>query len=183
MQKEKIRITQEQGNLLLQTAGNFSLPEKLGDTPFNVADRVLAAQDVATLYRELKAHSPKLQKDRMLFFGPSDNWEEQEVEGGKAIKLKEPNREVEIRIDEDMRSGAYYCLLTMFHPASQQLRFAGTQSDVLWPLAKRLRLVKALQKELGVEKAQHKRLDLDPEEGEQNDHPAEVEAEPVAPQA
>lgn len=161
----EVKISAEEGQALLRVASSFGLPEKLGDgQPYNVADRALAAKDAQLLYRELKARSPLLAKERRLCFGPMSNWvREDRTEGADRWKMEDFSLSVEVKLSEDALSGAYWSLLLMLHPASPVALAAGSQEEVAWPLATKLRLVNALEKAIGLEKATHKRMDLDPD--------------------
>ena len=164
MSKEnKPRITLEQGQLLLRLSANFNLPDKLGEgDTFNVADQGIAAEEVRALYRELKARSPIYLKTRSkLVFGPADGWTKTAVENGEVYEVKDEKMKVELRLDPNSHMGAYWCCLVALHPASSIVSNVGTQEDVLWPLAETLRLTNMLKKGIGIDKAQHKRLELD----------------------
>lgn len=176
----KVSITAEEGQTLLRVAASFGLPEKLGDgTPYNVAERALAAKDVQFLYRELRARSPMMSKDRRMCFGPDSNWVKKGEEAGGRWEMANFSLPVEIRLSEDALSGAYWCALLMAHPGSPLMLNVGSQEEVLWPLAKKLRFVSDLEKAIGLDKAVHKRLDLDPEDEDKPKGPTLVEDEEV----
>jgi hypothetical protein len=176
---EKVRITCQQGNALLMASAGFILPEKLGETTYNVADRSLAEQDVGMLYRELKSRSPILQKDRKICFGPTENWKKPSGDPNVGREMKDVELEVNITLSEDARSGAFWCLIAMLHPGSQGRLPASSQVEVAWPLAERLRLKKMLRKDIGLETAVPRRLDLDDteEEAQKEVSVEQVEAE------
>lgn len=163
--ERKVALTSEEGQGLLRVSAGFSLPERLGaDGPaYNVADRALSARDAQTLYKELRSRSPLLVKDRRLCFGPGDNWRKEPSENGERWSMVDTLLEVAVALSEDASSGAYWCLLLMVHPASPIVLNAQSQADVAWPLAKKLRFVNALEKATGLDKAEHKRIDLDPD--------------------
>lgn len=165
----KVSITAEEGQALLRIAASFGLPEKLGDgQAYNVAERALAAKDAQLLYRELRARSPILQKERRICFGPDSNWmqEKSDDNGADRWKMASFSLPVELKLSEDALSGAYWSLLLMLHPSSPAALNAGSQEEVAWPLARKLRIFSALEKAIGLDKAEHKRLDLDPDEDE-----------------
>lgn len=157
-----------QGQRFLERAAVFALPEKLDDkTTFTPMDRALAAGDVRELYRELISRSPRYAADRILLFGPADGWEKKPVREGEAWAMLDQNAEVEIALGEDALSGLYHLLLVAAHPISESAMNVQDQEEVLWPVAQKARLVKALRKALGIEGIAHKRLDLDEEAKEQ----------------
>jgi hypothetical protein len=67
----------------------------------------------------------------------------------------------------------------MLHPGSQGRLPASSQVEVAWPLAERLRLKKMLRKDIGLETAVPRRLDLDDteEEAQKEVSVEQVEAE------
>lgn len=174
MKDVKVPITAEQGNVLFNQAATFALPEKLGETPYSIADRRMAGDDAGDLCAELKSRSPRYIKDRQILFGPSDNWteKEEEVPGTsppqktKYMTLVDPKLKVEIRVTDNARHGAFWCLLLMLHPDTQGRIRAGNQEEVVWPLADAFRLRGMLQKELGIENKARRELRLDAVPGE-----------------
>ena len=181
MSKEaKFKITQEQGHYLFQAAVAFILPAKLGDSDHQAVDRSLASEDVGKLLRELKSRSPKYQSDperKRILFGPGDNWKRQDGPTGEGWKMLDLSREVEIKLSEDAHVGAKWCLLLALHPDSKNCEQTGYQEEVIWPMAERLRLTRTLRKALGLDKAEHKRLELDPLPGEEKEEKEEKEEE------
>lgn len=161
MPKEmKLKITQREGQQLLEIANDFVLPEKIGETVYSIAERALAQTCVSVhLYRELKSRSPFVQFEAKSIFGPKDNWEI----GNPGWTLKEPDRMIEIRLSEDAREGMYWCLFSALHPASRYCRAAGIQAETIWPLAERVRITSQLRKDLGIDTAPHRKIELDPE--------------------
>ncbi len=169
MSRDKnFKITQYEGQRLLEIAANFILPEKLGDLQFNIADRSQAALCVNVhLYRELKSRSPALVSTKgELKFGPTENFEErveQHPITGRAslvCVLKRKDAPILVRLSEDAFEGAYYCLLVGLHPASQCLQPSNVQSEALWPCAEKLGIVPQLHADLGITEASRKRKKL-----------------------
>ena len=168
--RRKVRVTCQQGNALLMSAASFTLPEKLGETQYSVADRGLAEQDVGMLYRELKSHSPMLIKEKRYCFGPIGNWKLAKKDDGVrdgTMEMIDIGLEVELSFSDDALSGAFWCLVSMLHPGSNLRLAASSQMEIAWPLAELLRLKKMVRKEIGLETAGPRRLDLDEEEAEE----------------
>lgn len=163
----KVKISVEEGQNLLKYAAGFGLPPKLGENTYNSAEQALAAQAAQNLYRELKSRSPMLVSDRRVCFGPAENWKKDPVAKVDNWICINPHQLVEIKLSEDAHSGAFWCLTMALHPGSPVVLAAGSQEETGWPLAKKLRLVKMLEKEIGLSTAKHRRLVLDDEpEGE-----------------
>lgn len=159
----KAKISLLQGHLLLETAYTFTMPESLDKTSYSTVERAVAMQCVAKLFRELKAHSPKLQgPEKLSIFGPSEFWKK---ETNGSWTMKDPDVNIEIRLDDDAIEGAYYCLLVLLHPSSPRKApvGAGVMDDILWPLAKTLRLYSMLERDLGLQSAIRRKIDLDVE--------------------
>ncbi len=163
--KKKVRITQDQGNLLFVLSTNPILPEKLGEgeggRTYNVAERGLASSYMVALYDRLKGLSGYHQTKKLVLFGPADNWTPPEGENTSKCRLKDPDRDVQIRIDREIRQGAFWCLLLALHPASGRVLPICNQADTAWPLADRLGLRSELEKEIGIDKAKDRSLELD----------------------
>lgn len=173
----KVKITTEEGNFLLSLSHTFSLPEKLTDElKFDVAEQGLADRDVGYLYEELRSYSPRMRKERLVHFGPSENWFEELQEGKKVWELRNPDLKVQVRLTPDMEMGVYWCLLLALHPRSKRRCPAGLQAQVIWPLAAKMRLTEELRTALGIAKKQHRRLDLDPIDGEKEEEPEVTES-------
>lgn len=159
----KVKLTCEEGQALLRVASNFSLPEKLGEASYNVAERGIADIEARALYRMLKAYSPMLQRpERWLLFGPQDNYREIKGDNGAAgWRMMDTSKVVEVRLDEEAESGAMWCLILAVHPASPMCQPVGMQEDIFWPVAEKLKKVNALKKEIGLDKAKPRRWESD----------------------
>ncbi len=191
MAKERtILISQDQGQLLLRLAETFALPKKLGETDYVLVERGVASLAAQQLYLELRSRSPYLLqiKDRMVLFGPKENWEafrlpiplvgggEKEIDSNR---LKDPEKEIEIRLNKDAEDGAFWCLLMAIHPESPVVSPVSQQVGVVWPLIERLRLKGALLQVIGLSDAPRRRIDLDPEpeNGKEQEVPTPVESQ------
>lgn len=148
----KVVVTVEEGNVLLQTASRFTLPEKLGDKSFTPAERAAATTFVSRLYAILKAHSPILiGKDRLPAFGPESCWTERRDQNGrKQYDLVSPDEEVELEFGLDEIEGAIWCLIALLHPQSAACRSASDQYDIVWPIAKKIGREGILREEVGL---------------------------------
>lgn len=178
----RVKVTVDEGQALLKYASGFGLPPKLGENSYNGADQALAAQATQQLYLELKSRSPLLSSDRRLCFGPGANWKkEASSRPGDNWTCINPEDLVEIKLSEDALSGAFWCLVTALHPSSPMVFSVGSQVEIGWPLAKKLRLKQVLEKEIGLATAKHRKLNLDPEEGSEEsieeELPEEVDEE------
>lgn len=151
---KNLSLTIEEGQALFQISSTFSLPEKLGESTYSIADRSISGDEVRLLYRELRARSPLSQKaERWQMFGPEDAWEEVTNEGGKIGYKMKPRRKdeiVSIRVTDDILSGITWCLLVSIHPASQVLKNLTTQEEILWPLADKIKRTKILRESIGL---------------------------------
>jgi len=168
MAKEmKVKITQEQGQVLLMTSGSLKLPERFEgeERSYSIPDRANANDEMLTLFRELKSRSPLCVTERRLCFGPRDNW----AIGPKddEATLTEPTKEVEIRLDDNARNGAYWCLLARLHPGNKEMGGASEQDEILWPLAKKLAMMKELKKDLRLEESKRRKIAFDDAEGKE----------------
>lgn len=154
----------EEGQLLLRMSAHFALPEKLGEGKAHTPnERSLASQDVQKLYVALKNLSPLLQNERRLCFGPEGAWDQTGPDNWKMKQSHEFSCTVPFEIEnEDVRSGIYWVLLLSLHPSSPVMLSASQQVEVGWPLARKFRLRGKLEKDIGLEGTEHKRLDLDP---------------------
>lgn len=169
MANPPIDLKLEEGQLLLRTASHFALPEKLGEgKAYTPSERSLASKDVQKLYLALKRRSPLLERDRRLCFGPESAWDQTGPDNWKMRQGLDMSVPFEVE-DEDVRSGVYWLLLLSLHPSSPVMLTASQQVEVGWPLAQKFRLRKKLEKDIGLEGAEHKRLDLDPLPGEEEE--------------
>lgn len=168
-------ITMEQGQFLLGLATQFRMPDKLGAQKiFTAIERAAAERDVLSLYDAIKHVSPMLRKtgkERGNMFGPEENWEIKHDADGNPMAgdVKNVAQEVKLLLSEKAVSGAMWCILLCCHPETP-LAHAGAQqmSDLLFPLAFRLRRLMALEDELGLRNAKSK----DWEEDEEPETPA-----------
>lgn len=159
---KEYKITVQQGQALLGLAMNFRMPEKLGSKTFTAIERAAAERDALALYDSMKRVSPMLRKtgrEQGKMFGPEDLWEVKRDAEGMPIAgdVKNDQAEVEISLTDKAVSGALWCLLFALHPDSTAPH-AGPMlaSDVLFPLAFRLRRLMALEDELGLRNAPSK---------------------------
>ena len=183
----KVKVTVEQGQLLLLMSANYQPPEKLGETAFGTVERAQAREEVRMLFRDLKSVSPHLEmpgRKQRLLFGPVENWEEIRDEEGVTtnFQVRETGRECEVRLSEDALSGLLWCLVTYMDPGSPAPVSVMVAEHVVWPLAARLGKVQALREALGLDKAHPRRWKDDPEKpGEEDSRVAgNGEALPVA---
>jgi hypothetical protein len=156
----KVRITVEEGQTLLRFAQGFALPPGLGETPYTPSERGLACRDAQLLWAKLKSLSPALKDQRRLCFGPLKNWTP--TDNGEPWVMSAPDAEIDLGLTEDEHSGAYWCLLLAVHPSSEHVLGAGSQRDIAWPLATKLRISGELEKDLGLDRVKHRRINLDP---------------------
>lgn len=174
-------FTCEEGQALLRLSSAFSLPEKLGEQIYNVADRRIASDEVAELYRELKSRSAMLlKKDRKLLFGPADNYEEF-GDGAQSIhRMKEPLMPVKVKLTEESLSGVVWCLLVALHPASAMCATVGLQEDIYWPIARKIQKVDALRAEMKVENGNARRWKSDKKKEASQAAPETVASAPTS---
>lgn len=159
-----LALTCSEGQALLRIAANFQLPEKMGDTPYNVADRALAGDEVRTLYKALKEESPVLTgPERLILFGPSDNFEVSGEGRAKQHRMIDTNKEVTITINEDALSGLVWILVCCLHPGSPVCQTIGAQEDMFWPLAEKIKRTKIIRETIGLNKATPRRWKTDEE--------------------
>lgn len=159
-----VKVTCSEGQAILRLAANFTLPEKLGDTSYNVAERALAGEEVRTLYKAMKEVSPYLTSpEKLILFGPRDNYEENGEGRAKSHRMKEATLEINVVMNEDAISGLMWILLCCLHPGSPVCQPIGTQEDVFWPIAERVNRVKVLREAVGIMKASPRRWKTDEE--------------------
>jgi hypothetical protein len=151
---KNLSLTLEEGQALFQISATFSLPEKLGESTYSIADRAIAGDEVRLLYRELRSRSPLSQQaERWQMFGPKEVWDEVTNEGGKiGYKMKPAMKDdiVSVKVSDDILSGITWCLLISVHPASQVLKNLTTQEEILWPLADKIKRTKILRESIGL---------------------------------
>ena len=174
----KVKLTCEEGNVLLQLAAAFGLPEKLADQSFSVPDRAIAADEVSVLYKTLKSYSPASQGRRGLYvFGPLSNLEEEKVnkDGDRYREHVDPYLEIEVRLRSDALSGAMWCLLGAVCPATGERGSLAvrTQSDLLWPIAAKLDRTKAIREIIGYSKGTPRRWKTDEDYAKDEKKPEE----------
>ena len=146
----KVKITYQQGQFLMNSSVGFHLAEKLGDDSYSHIDRSIAADEVRQLFKVLKSYSPRAQrfgKENRIWFGELDAWEEVkkdgEVVGGE---LKDPEREIELNLDDDAISGVMWCLVVALHPDAKEHRVGvALAENVVWPIAEQFGRVGALK--------------------------------------
>lgn len=166
----KVKLTCEEGDILLQMSAGFALPEKIGDQKFTVGDRAVAGDEVKELYTELRAHSPMMMtKKRIRRFGPAGNIVKKVTkEDGEEIEsyeYKDRELEVEVRLNEDAVSGVMWCVLAAVAPAPEGKLAMGVelQTELFWPIAKKLDRVEAVRELVGFSKGTHRRWKTDDE--------------------
>lgn len=164
--RKLVRITQDQGTFLFRLSANFKLPEKLGggkgdEGKYNLADRGLAGKCAGILYDELKWRSDLYASKKMFLFGPAENWKNTKVGDGEKWDLEDQDAEVKIRTNKQIRQGVFWCLLMALHPAGTLVSPVYNQSDTLWPLSDRFGLRPELEKEMGIDTAKMRSLELD----------------------
>jgi hypothetical protein len=169
---QKVKLTAEQGQLLLMMAVNFQPPEKIGDATYSPVERAQAREEVRLLFRDFKAISPHVQalgKKQRLLFGPADGWEEVRNDKGEIIQfeVRDTSREIEVRLSEDSVSGLLWCLATFMDSGSPAPVSVMVAENVIWPLVEKLGKVRALQEALGLDKGQPRRWKDDPEKDEE----------------
>lgn len=177
---KEYKITVQQGQALLGLALNFRMPDKLGSKAFTSIERAAAERDVLALYDSIKRISPMLRKtgkEQGQMFGPEEMWEIKKDAEGKPIAGSATNEQAEVALalSDKAVSGALWCLLFALHPDSPAPH-AGPMlaSDVLYPLAFRLRRLMALEDELGLRNAPSKVWEED-EEAEPAEEKKETE--------
>lgn len=165
-EKIKVVITHQQAQALFVAAVSFAMPEKVGDDPVPLAERRDAEEEVLRLYQELKPLSPKyLKSKKFTLFGPADNWEKEQITiEGKTVesnKLKDPDLEIKLMLDEDAVLGAERILYLRLHAGSPNKSAIWEREDVLWPTAVRLRLTQKLRRLLKLDDRQKRRVEFD----------------------
>lgn len=147
-------LTLEEGQFLFATASTFSLPERMGEITYSVADRAIAGDEVRLLYRELRSRSPLSQRpERWQMFGHVEAWSEVTNEGGRIGYKMKPDRKddiVQASVNEEVISGIVWCLLISVHPASAMVKNITTQEEVLWPIASKIKRVKVIREAIGL---------------------------------
>lgn len=176
-----LRLTTEEGQGILRIAINFQLPEKLGEKQYTFIERSLAADEVKKFYKALRDQSELLKgKKRYILFGPARNYLEYKDEKGNVNhSTVDVDLEIPIGIDKDAKSGAIWCLIVALHPGSPLYQRAGEHYSTFWPIAEKLKCVRAVQKEIGLDQAKPRRWDFDDEEPPANGD--EKKPEPAEP--
>lgn len=153
----KLNVTHVQGQALLRYAAGARVPERLGDETFDLCQRALADDEMRRLRQTLRSYSPLLQAEHRLCFGEADNWR-RDGEDGAQFRLLDPLREIEIRLDEEAATGAYWCLLLMAHPASPVAVNLTDLDEIVWPLAEKLGVRRQLTRDLKLDHRRGRRL-------------------------
>ena len=178
MQDRNITLTVEEGNILLQVASRFAMPEKLGDTKYSPAEQALANAQVGKFYRDLKRQSPHLRgKKRALAFGPEEAWESTKAESGdETFRILKHDLSVTFPIKRDSLNGLTWVLVLVLHPASPLALRAGTHEDVAWPVAEKIGRVRMIQDEIKLDASAKS-----PWDGKRTDEDIENEAKAKEP--
>lgn len=164
----RVKLTMEEGQQLLGCTGNFLLPEKLGDTSYNNAERGYAAMCVGVLYRQIRAVSPAIHgPERQNLFGPVENWISHEKNRWEPVN---PKASVKVSLNEDAVMGVFWTLVTTLHPGmsaiSRLVAAPQLAEEVFWPLANKLGLCSMVEKEIGISRTMVRKLELDKEIGD-----------------
>jgi hypothetical protein len=165
--RTSLTVTVEEGQTLFLQSAVFQLPDKLGEgNSFPITERSVAADEVRSLWRELKGHSPIYQKARrQVVFGPVEAWEEVVGENGASgWKLKKPETTVELKLPDEAVSGIVWCLLLAVHPESKTVENLGKQDDICWPVAQKIRKTTALRELLKLSTSTRRTFADDPAE-------------------
>lgn len=133
--KESFTIKHIEGQFLFRYASARGLPEKFGDETFDLATRVLSDDQTRILRRDLRAYSPVLQKFQKPCFGDADNWKRSETEGGDVWTMIDPERTIDVTLDEDSISGVYWCLFRAVRPDSPHQASLSEIDELVWELA------------------------------------------------
>lgn len=159
-----VKITAYEGQFLFLASENFLLPKDLGEGhKYSNSDQSQANREVGRLHKLLRKLSPLAQgKRRLQLFGPTDNYDESEGEN-KSYKMKDLDFEVDLHLNSTTQSGIHWVLLLALHPAAPKPQSAGTQETVVWEIAEKLRIVRDLEKDIGLTDAKPRRWKTDDE--------------------
>jgi hypothetical protein len=160
-----VKLTLDQGNYLLRLSHNCVFPEKIGDRSFTHSQRATFAKEIRQLYKALKKVSPILQKDRQLYFGDREHYEEVAVkltpgedmtsDERSRFKVKKDEGTIEegVELTGQAKNGAFRLIYLSTHPDSKYFMPPGAQEETVWPIAERLHCTAVLEEAIGLAKA------------------------------
>ena len=168
-----MRLMISEGQNLLEIAANFKIKEEFAkDIKLKVSEHIYIIKCIADLYIKLRDISP-LMKDRELGykFGPAENWEEHKPDkkGDNVtytLSIENQYKCIDIRLTKTEKYGLYYILFNCLHPKGD-IQVPVTQSDLVWPLVRKIKGEKQMLKDLGLVKEYERELVFDEEEKEE----------------
>lgn len=164
---DKITLDMNTGNFYLRQAYNVIFPDKVDERTFTSNVRKTIGQKIRQLYKALKAASPLLQTEKVLYFGPAEKYEvqdrltenlkDEEVDlAGEIVRkrylMTDKRHTVEIELTGAAKDGLWWLLFLHLHPASKAVLSIGMQEELALPLAEQIGAVAGLAKATGGDK-------------------------------
>jgi hypothetical protein len=160
---------------MLQTLRVANFPEKLGDRTISAPIRATYNKEMRRLYSTLKKLSPLCIEKDLLLFGPQDCYsamtavqatDEEVVDESSVPKYRciAKNREIAVALTPDARNGVVRLLTLWLHPASPIHQPIMFQEEMAWPIAEAVKAVKAVEKEIGLDKNETTTIEYDDDE-------------------
>jgi hypothetical protein len=168
---KSLKLTYQQGSSLLTACYNLQLPSKIGEISFSSDKLSTISRHIRHLKGILLDLSPIMNEERLMHFGPRENYEEvlrklnpdqNEAEGSQIgdvskvrYQLKNKTLTVDVRLTGSAWKGLYHILLMWIHPGpcwigGKEVIYTlppGRQDDFAWDVAKQAGMIRQLEKE------------------------------------
>lgn len=148
---------------------DFELPQKLGGKDYPAGQRRLVKEWSAKLEAVFAgaSHFPnEFGRDWGILFGDKDDWEEEKAEsrrGGRSWQHKGKNKEYALEFSREETNAMAWLFIVLLSPSEYVEKEKGEQimthqginnthaNLFVWPIAKAIRKVDAIRKELGLD--------------------------------
>lgn len=162
MATPEIRVTAQQATNMMRFLTGPSIPEKLGKLEFAPNEIAGGYRDMVATFDLLNQFGEYTPPGQLIYFGAKSDWK---VDPETKVKIPaDPTKTWKIKLPTREFSGIYWMFLLMAHHKSPNIQPIMIVSEIVWPLAAQLGLVKQLEADLGLDQRVTRRLVLDDDE-------------------
>lgn len=170
MKSEKFALAHIEGQFLLRYA-NLKVPTDLAGEKLDPGVAVNANDQIVLLRRDLRAHSPMIQREQKPCFGSPANWAKKvtpvfcaKCKEGSPLRdsdswdMVDPYRKIEVRLSEDAVSGIFWCLLIAMGGGHALVASNAEIDELVMPLANRFGWTSELKRAMKLDRAKARTL-------------------------
>jgi hypothetical protein len=175
-----LELTAAQGNYIFRFSHVVQFPEKIGEkATFNHQQRATFNKEIGEVYKALKRESEISRQKSKLFFGPAKWYDAKNAvpkgddpsmaeDDGERYSLKDEFRHAAhpVTINSNARNGLFRIYYLLTHPDSKNVLGPGVQEELVWPVAEKVRCVKALETAIGLSENQTIKIVYDDDDAE-----------------